>query len=110
MTKTRSNIRGVDVDTVILMSTRASRMKNQDAIDVDIIWMLANPKEIPNLMHHPLRTLLMERNPPCRYENMFCGSHRYSDKHGCLFDYHGTAHDAIVKAIPVIKTEKLNKI
>ncbi|XP_047342820.1 uncharacterized protein LOC124946300 [Impatiens glandulifera] len=88
----------------------ASQMENQDAIDAAIVWMLADPKEIPNLMPHPLRTLLMERNPSCRCGNMFCGSRRYSDKHGCLFDYHGTAHDAIVKANPFIKAEKLNKI
>ncbi|XP_047336168.1 plasma membrane ATPase 1-like [Impatiens glandulifera] len=37
--------RGVDVDTVILMSARASRMENQDAIDAAIVGMLADPKE-----------------------------------------------------------------
>ncbi|XP_047321281.1 zinc finger A20 and AN1 domain-containing stress-associated protein 8-like [Impatiens glandulifera] len=46
----------------------------------------------------------------CRCGNMFCGSHRYSDKHGCLFDYHGAAQDAIAKANPIVKAEKLNKI
>ncbi|XP_071741721.1 plasma membrane ATPase 1-like isoform X2 [Rutidosis leptorrhynchoides] len=37
--------KGVDADTVILMSARASRTENQDAIDAAIVGMLADPKE-----------------------------------------------------------------
>ncbi|KAA8515694.1 hypothetical protein F0562_018695 [Nyssa sinensis] len=36
--------------------------------------------------------------------------HRYSDKHDCPVDYHTAAQDAIAKANPVVKAEKLNKI
>ncbi|XP_059665219.1 zinc finger A20 and AN1 domain-containing stress-associated protein 8-like [Cornus florida] len=46
----------------------------------------------------------------CRCGNMFCGSHRYSDKHDCPFDYRTAAQDAIAKANPVVKAEKLDKI
>ncbi|PIM97751.1 putative Zn-finger protein [Handroanthus impetiginosus] len=46
----------------------------------------------------------------CRCGNLFCGSHRYSDKHNCPFDYRTVARDAIAKANPVIKAEKLDKI
>ncbi|CAL5437870.1 unnamed protein product [Camellia sinensis] len=46
----------------------------------------------------------------CRCGDLFCGSHRYSDKHDCPFDYRTTAQDAITKANPVVKAEKLNKI
>ncbi|CAH9050691.1 unnamed protein product [Cuscuta europaea] len=46
----------------------------------------------------------------CRCGGIFCGSHRYSDKHDCLFDYRSAARDAISKANPVIKAEKLDKI
>lgn len=35
----------VDVDTVVLMAARASRLENQDAIDAAIVGMLADPKE-----------------------------------------------------------------
>ncbi|GKD03796.1 glycosyl transferase, family 20 protein, partial [Tanacetum coccineum] len=38
----------VDADTVVLMSARASRFENQDAIDAAIVGMLADPKEILN--------------------------------------------------------------
>ncbi|KAL8214055.1 hypothetical protein R6Q57_003504, partial [Mikania cordata] len=46
----------------------------------------------------------------CRCGNVFCSVHRYTDKHDCQFDYHATAKDAISKANPVVKAEKLDKI
>ncbi|KAK3035156.1 hypothetical protein RJ639_032829 [Escallonia herrerae] len=46
----------------------------------------------------------------CRCGNLFCAAHRYSDKHECQFDYRTAARDAIAKANPVVKAEKLDKI
>lgn len=46
----------------------------------------------------------------CRCGDLFCGSHRYSDKHDCPFDYRTAARDAIAKANPVVKADKLDKI
>ncbi|KAM7272681.1 hypothetical protein ACFE04_027344 [Oxalis oulophora] len=46
----------------------------------------------------------------CRCGDLFCASHRYSDKHDCQFDYRTAARDAIAKANPVVKAEKLDKI
>ncbi|KAH7689291.1 putative Zn-finger protein [Dioscorea alata] len=46
----------------------------------------------------------------CRCGNIFCAVHRYSDKHSCPFDYRMAARDAIAKANPVVKAEKLEKI
>lgn len=46
----------------------------------------------------------------CRCGNVFCATHRYSDKHECQFDYRGAGRDAIAKANPVVKAEKLDKI
>lgn len=46
----------------------------------------------------------------CRCGSMFCAAHRYSDKHGCSFDYKMAGRDAIAKANPVVKGEKLDKI
>jgi len=46
----------------------------------------------------------------CRCGNMYCALHRYSDKHDCQFDYQTAARDAIAKANPVVKAEKLEKI
>ncbi|KAL3569150.1 hypothetical protein D5086_029040 [Populus alba] len=46
----------------------------------------------------------------CRCGDLFCAIHRYSDKHDCPFDYRTAARDAIAKANPVVKAEKLDKI
>jgi hypothetical protein len=46
----------------------------------------------------------------CRCGNLYCAMHCYSDKHECKFDYRAAAMDAIAKANPVVKAEKLDKI
>lgn len=46
----------------------------------------------------------------CRCGHLYCGAHRYSNKHDCQFDYRSAAQDAIAKANPVVKAEKLDKI
>ncbi|MED6215736.1 Zinc finger A20 and AN1 domain-containing stress-associated protein 8 [Stylosanthes scabra] len=46
----------------------------------------------------------------CKCGNLFCSMHRYSDKHDCPFDYQSVGRDAIAKANPVIKSDKLDKI
>ncbi|XP_015876028.1 zinc finger A20 and AN1 domain-containing stress-associated protein 8-like [Ziziphus jujuba] len=46
----------------------------------------------------------------CRCGNLFCAVHRYSDKHSCPYDYQTAARDAIAKANPVVRAEKLGKI
>ncbi|PIN18774.1 putative Zn-finger protein [Handroanthus impetiginosus] len=46
----------------------------------------------------------------CRCGNIFCSVHRYSDKHECPFDYRSAGQEAIAKANPVVKAEKLDKI
>ncbi|EPS60974.1 hypothetical protein M569_13826 [Genlisea aurea] len=46
----------------------------------------------------------------CRCGASFCGTHRYPEKHGCSFDFKAAGRDAIAKANPVVKGEKLRKI
>lgn len=46
----------------------------------------------------------------CRCGGVFCAGHRYSDRHGCWFDYKAAGRDAIAKANPVVKAEKVGKI
>ncbi|XP_061998791.1 zinc finger A20 and AN1 domain-containing stress-associated protein 8-like [Rosa rugosa] len=46
----------------------------------------------------------------CRCGHIFCAVHRYSDKHDCPYDYRAVVQDAIAKANPVVKAEKLDKI
>lgn len=46
----------------------------------------------------------------CRCGGIFCPLHRYSDKHHCPFDYRTAGQEAIAKANPVVKGEKIDKI
>lgn len=46
----------------------------------------------------------------CRCGGLFCGVHRYSDKHDCSFDYRELGAAEIRANNPVIKGEKIQKI
>nr|XP_043627502.1 zinc finger A20 and AN1 domain-containing stress-associated protein 1-like [Erigeron canadensis] len=45
----------------------------------------------------------------CKCGDTFCGNHRYPEMHACEFDFKKTGKDAIAKANPVIKADKLNR-
>jgi hypothetical protein len=38
---------------------------------------------------------------------MYCGSHRYSDRHDCSYDYKSAARDAIARENPVVRAAKI---
>ncbi|KAG9448452.1 hypothetical protein H6P81_008417 [Aristolochia fimbriata] len=46
----------------------------------------------------------------CRCGDLFCGRHRYSDRHVCNFDYKAAARDAIARENPVVKAAKIVKL
>ncbi|XP_073034274.1 zinc finger A20 and AN1 domain-containing stress-associated protein 4-like [Primulina eburnea] len=46
----------------------------------------------------------------CRCGITFCGTHSYPEKHDCSFDFKGVGREAIAKANPVIRAEKLEKM
>jgi len=46
----------------------------------------------------------------CRCGGHFCSLHRYSDMHGCSFDYRQLAQSEIRKHNPVVAAEKVAKI
>ncbi|KAF0928048.1 hypothetical protein E2562_037379 [Oryza meyeriana var. granulata] len=43
----------------------------------------------------------------CRCGYLFCGEHRYSDRHGCSYDYKAAARDAIARDNPVVRAAKI---
>jgi hypothetical protein len=45
----------------------------------------------------------------CRCGGVFCGEHRYSDRHDCGFDYRAAGRDAISQANPVVRNDKVDK-
>jgi len=46
----------------------------------------------------------------CRCGGHYCSVHRYSDMHGCSFDYHELAQSEIRRQNPVVAAEKIKKI
>lgn len=46
----------------------------------------------------------------CRCNGLYCGLHRYSDKHDCTFDYKADGREQIAKQNPVVVGEKVKKI
>ncbi|XP_010422172.1 PREDICTED: zinc finger A20 and AN1 domain-containing stress-associated protein 7-like [Camelina sativa] len=46
----------------------------------------------------------------CKCGSTFCGNHRYPEKHECSFDFKEVGRDAIAKANPVIKADKVQRI
>ncbi|KAA0716973.1 Zinc finger protein 5 [Triplophysa tibetana] len=46
----------------------------------------------------------------CRCGNLFCGIHRYSDKHNCTYDYKAEAAAKIRKENPVVVADKIQRI
>ncbi|XVF52745.1 hypothetical protein PTKIN_Ptkin05aG0043400 [Pterospermum kingtungense] len=45
----------------------------------------------------------------CKCGSTFCGEHRYAEKHECSFDFKGAGRDAIAKANPVVKADKVER-
>ncbi|KAL8141701.1 hypothetical protein V2J09_014733 [Rumex salicifolius] len=45
----------------------------------------------------------------CRCGSTFCGSHRYPEEHKCSFDFKGAGRDAIAKANPLVKADKVER-
>ncbi|XP_042447872.1 zinc finger A20 and AN1 domain-containing stress-associated protein 1-like [Zingiber officinale] len=46
----------------------------------------------------------------CRCGKLFCGQHRYSDRHGCSFDYKAAGRAAIARENPVVRAAKIVRV
>ncbi|KAJ0987033.1 hypothetical protein J5N97_005389 [Dioscorea zingiberensis] len=46
----------------------------------------------------------------CRCGELFCGEHRYSDRHACSFDYKAAARAAIEKENPIVRAAKIVRV
>ncbi|XP_031125795.1 zinc finger A20 and AN1 domain-containing stress-associated protein 5-like [Ipomoea triloba] len=46
----------------------------------------------------------------CRCGELFCGEHRYSDRHDCSYDYKAAGREAIARENPVVKAAKIIKL
>ncbi|GAB4833398.1 hypothetical protein Ancab_031641 [Ancistrocladus abbreviatus] len=89
--------------------------KSTDTAQVVVVELAAQPKPVVVAAQQPNRCLTCRKRVgltgfKCRCGSMFCGSHRYPEEHGCMFDYKKVGKEEITKANPVVKAEKLEKI
>lgn len=96
------------VDTQ-LNTVEPKTISKQPACDSVTVATVEKPKEGPTRCSSCNKRVGLT-GFSCRCGNIFCGTHRYSDKHDCPFDYRSAGRNAIAKANPVIKAEKLDKI
>ncbi|CAA2988394.1 zinc finger a20 and an1 domain-containing stress-associated 1 [Olea europaea subsp. europaea] len=45
----------------------------------------------------------------CKCGSFFCGAHRYPEKHDCTFDFKVQGREAIAKANPIVKADKIQR-
>ena len=69
----------------------------------------ADPKASKSSVNrcHNCRTRVGLTGFRCRCGEMFCGAHRYSDRHDCSYDYKSAARDAIARENPVVRAAKI---
>lgn len=85
-------------------------------LNVEITVNVGNkPTEEPSNKQQPNRCLFCSKRVgltgfKCRCGNMFCSNHRYPETHECSFDFKSAGEEAIAKANPVVKAEKIEKI
>lgn len=81
-----------------------------DAIDGGSSTSDNNPEDRPSNRCNLCKKRVGLTGFKCRCGQTFCSLHRYSDKHNCVFDYKGAGQDAIARANPVVKADKVDKI
>lgn len=46
----------------------------------------------------------------CKCSGNFCSAHRHAEQHNCSYDYKKEYREKLIKANPIIETEKIIKI
>lgn len=123
----QAKLAATSIENIVNGSTTISH--KEAPISIDVVSVEAGPVELkidsskptpgqnsgPKLKEGPNRCTTCRKRVgltgfSCRCGNLFCSLHRYSDKHECPFDYRTAAQDAIAKANPLVKADKLDKI
>ncbi|KAJ4715513.1 Zinc finger A20 and AN1 domain-containing stress-associated protein [Melia azedarach] len=106
--KNKSNNDQVEADPVKVVVVDNKDSVNQAVVDEGA--SSANPEKRPANRCSFCRKRIGLTGFKCRCGHTFCSLHRYSDKHDCVFDYKSAGQDAIAKANPVVKADKIEKI
>ena len=101
------DVKSGPVDLKLISSSQASPADSSSTADQS--EARAKVKEGPNRCN-TCRKRVGLTGFTCKCGNLFCATHRYSDKHECPYDYQNAGRDAIAKANPVVVAKKLDKI
>ncbi|KAG0475563.1 hypothetical protein HPP92_015249 [Vanilla planifolia] len=98
-------------------STRSVGLRPAD----DQIHSKPAPSKVTSLETNPCPTRALNRCSGCwrkvgltgfrcRCGELFCGEHRYSDRHDCSFDYKTAGRAAISRDNPVVRASKIVRL
>lgn len=77
---------------------------------------MSSPIEIQ--IHHPLSNIpdrckicnTKKYVQKCKCQDMFCPLHRLPNDHGCIFDWRSFYDNKLIKSLPKITSEKIQRI
>lgn len=116
--ESRTSVSSVETATPTIPSTSTTQEKNTEKAEGGAEAAVADnnddgekDKKLPKKNRcHTCKKKVGLTGFECRCGGLYCGLHRYSDKHECTFDYKELAQQQIRKANPVVVGEKINKI
>eukprot|EP00002_Diphylleia_rotans_P013503 TRINITY_DN2640_c0_g1_i1.p1 TRINITY_DN2640_c0_g1~~TRINITY_DN2640_c0_g1_i1.p1 ORF type:complete len:193 (-),score=30.90 TRINITY_DN2640_c0_g1_i1:583-1161(-) len=94
----------------VASSSIASPAIASPAIASPALEISASPKTVPANRCFSCRRKVGLTGFKCRCDNVFCGDHRYADKHECPFDYKAHDRSQLEKANPAVVGAKIQKI
>lgn len=99
------------------LSLRADEASEQLANEIKKIGCPGEKLELPAIKTKKTlrcdqcnRKLNVTNNYTCRCGKLFCGQHRYSEVHGCKYDYKTSGRLILEQQNPLVVAEKLRKI
>ncbi|XP_055811610.1 zinc finger A20 and AN1 domain-containing stress-associated protein 6-like [Solanum dulcamara] len=110
----KSNVKSVD-SLFHPPSSTSSEMFSQKKVSEELIIETVVSIAAPQVMAQQNRCLICKKKLGllgfrCRCGTTFCGIHRYPEVHACAFDFKSMGREAIAKANPLLKADKLEKI
>ncbi|GJQ08842.1 hypothetical protein GpartN1_g633.t1 [Galdieria partita] len=121
--KDTASIQETQVDAQQNVSVTETQLEQPETLVETTDVSQLSPQESSNLALSPSQDSVKKSNRcqycrkkvgltgfTCRCGRLFCGDHRYSDKHDCSFDFKAENKEMLSRANPQVVSAKLNKI
>ncbi|KAF8092606.1 hypothetical protein N665_0408s0003 [Sinapis alba] len=107
--KFASSMSGTSSPSNIIKETFTAALVDAETKTVELMVVSVQPSYQNQRMDHCDKRISLT-GFKCRCGEFFCGTHCFADVHNCSFNYHAAAQEAIAKASPIVKAEKLDNI